>query len=122
MAARTSIRGLIRQYLDERRPERIGRAEWDALLARVIRDIGDARKVRARYVLDVLHETDVEIDRALGGLPLDLRERVRSRNAQAAAESLLAMASEYSQARAADDAVRALQGGRLRLAGRGAGR
>jgi hypothetical protein len=107
MAPRRSIRGLIRQFLEERRPDRIGRVEWDAIVLQITREIGDARKVHPRYVLDVLHETDLEVDRSLGGLPLDLRGRVHSRDAEAAAESLLAMSTEYAQARAAGDALRA---------------
>ncbi|MEZ5397126.1 MAG: hypothetical protein R2724_30710 [Bryobacterales bacterium] len=30
------------------------------------------------YLLDVLHQTEVEVDRSLGGLPLDLRGQVHS--------------------------------------------
>ena len=107
MAPRNSIRGLIHEFLEERKPARIGPAEWDALLSHVIRAIGDARRVSPRYVLDILHETDVEIDRSLGGIPPDLRGRVHAGTPQAAAESLLAMSGEYARARAAKDAVRA---------------
>lgn len=107
MAAGTSIRRLIRQFLEERRPERIGPHEWDELVRHVSRAVGDARKVHARYVLDVLHETDVGVDRSLGGLPLDLRGRVHGRDPDAAADSLLAMSSEYVRARASGDAARA---------------
>jgi hypothetical protein len=104
MAARASIRGLIAEFLESRQPERIGPAEWDALLAFVAKEIGDARRVRPRYVLDVLHEGPTEVDRSLGGLPVDLRGRVHTGDAEAAAASLLAMSGEYGLA---GDAVRA---------------
>ena len=107
MASRTSIRGLILAFLEERQPARIGPPEWEALLAYVARGAGDARRVNPRYVLEVLHETETEVDRSLGGLPLDLRGRVHSGSPDAAAESLLAMSTEYAQARNAKDAVRA---------------
>jgi len=107
MAARTSIRALVMRFLEERGLVRVGRAEWDALLAHLARVLGDARRVRPRYVLELLQETDVEVDRALGGLPLDLRGRVHAGEPEAAAESLLAMSAEYSRAREAGDAVRA---------------
>ena len=107
MAARTSIRGLIHAFLEERRPARIGANEWESLIARVAHGVGDARRINPRYVLEVLHETELEIDRSLGGLPRDLRGRVHSKNAEVAAESLLAMCAEYAQAREAGDRARA---------------
>ncbi len=107
MAARASVRELVQAFLNERRPARIGREEWSALEARLAGGGGQRRPVSARRILEVLHETDLEIDRALGGLPPDLRDRVRTRTPEAAAESLLAMSTEYAHARAAGDAVRA---------------
>ena len=107
MAARTSIRALILAFVDELEPRRVGPAQWEALLARLTKALGDARHVNPRYVLDVLHETDAEVDRSLGGLPLDLRGCVHISTPEAAAESLLAMSGEYAQARQFGDAVRA---------------
>lgn len=107
MAVRTSIRARIHAFLEELEPRRIGPAEWDALLARLTRSVGDASRVNPRYVLDVLHETNVEVDRSLGGLPVDLRGRVHTSTPESAAECLLAVSAEYARAREAGDAVRA---------------
>ncbi len=107
MGARASIRGLTDEFLEKSKPARIGPAEWEALVTHVTRGVGDARRVNRSYLLDVLHSTEIEVDRALGGLPLDLRGRVHGRDADVAAESLLAMSKEYTLARGAGDAERA---------------
>ena len=107
MAARTSIREQIHAFLETLERRRVGPAEWDALLSRLTRAVGDAGRVNPRYVLEVLHQTDVEVDRTLGGLPLDLRGRVHTRSPEAAAESLLFASAEYTRAREARDAARA---------------
>ena len=107
MAPQASIRGLVGQFLDERKPARIASVEWEALMTWLGREVKGARRVNPRYILELLHETGIEVERSLGGLPLDLRGRVHSKDAEAAAESLLAMSAEYARARAAGDGARA---------------
>ena len=101
------MRALVEQFLAERSISLVRQEEWDELTARLVRQVGDARRVSSQVVLGLLHQSDVDVDRALGGLPRDLRGRVRAGRPDETAESLLAMSAEYAKARAAGDAVRA---------------
>ncbi|MEZ5366723.1 MAG: hypothetical protein R2748_31380 [Bryobacterales bacterium] len=102
-----SIRALVDEFLANLPAPRVGPAEWDDLVATLTRTLGDARRINQAYLLDLLHQTEVEVDRSLGGLPLDLRGQVHSNTPDAAAESLIAMSAAYAKARQAGDAVRA---------------
>ena len=113
--AKPSLATLVNDYLRRRRPERITPAEWRALQAHLA-DCG--RPLSRSRLLELLHATDIEIDRALGGLPPDLRDRVRTRDLESAARSLSAMAEEYSRAHAAGDKPRAGDCRRAVLAGK----
>lgn len=101
------MRALVQQFLAERAAARVGQREWDELLALLARQAGDVRRVSPRVVLDLLHQTGVEVDRVLGGLPKDLRGRVPAAPPQAVADALLEMSAEYAKARSARDEVRA---------------
>ena len=56
------------------------------------------------YLLDVLLRTDVPVDRTIGGIPIDLRGRVRIDNLAQAKRSLLDMAREHAKAPSAQRA------------------
>ena len=111
MAAREprkpSIKSLILSYLEENATCAVNRAELAAICAHVDRALKRDKPVSRAYVLDVLSETQVEIDRALGGLPVDLRGRVHFHSADAAAASLTDMSREVEAARQAGDKPRA---------------
>ncbi len=49
-------------------------------------------------MLEILLATEVPVDRAIGGIPTDLRGKVRTANLGEAKQSLLAMAREYATA------------------------
>jgi len=98
---RVSTRRAVQEFLDRERPKRIGRLEMAALEKAVLDRRGRVSSREA--LLDVLFETDLEIDRAVGGLPTDLRDRVRTREPQASAVSLIEMSAEYAAARRASD-------------------
>ncbi|MCB1019580.1 MAG: hypothetical protein KDC27_06605 [Acidobacteria bacterium] len=102
-----TIRALVNEFLANLPAPHVGPREWDALLATLTRTLGDARRINPAYVLDLLHQTQVEVDRSLGGLPLDLRGQVHASSPEAAAESLLAMSAAYAKARQSADVVRA---------------
>jgi hypothetical protein len=65
------------------------------------------KPVSRAYVLDVVAETQIPIDRSLGGLPVDLRGRIHFHNLDAATVSLADMTREYEAARAGGDKTRA---------------
>ena len=101
------MRALVQQFLAERNVTRVGRPEWDELFSMLVRQLGDSRRVSPRLVLDLLHQTDVEVDRDLGGLPKDLRGRVAASGSDEAGASLLEMSVEYAKACASGDLARA---------------
>lgn len=85
--------------------ESVGREEIEALEREVVAKAG--RPTSRRYLLDLLLKTEVEIERSVGGFPVDLRGRAHTRDAEAATASLIELAEEYSQARVSGDTVRA---------------
>jgi hypothetical protein len=111
MAARgsrgISIKSFIIKYLEENQTRRVGRGVLAEICRQATRALGRDKPVSRRYVLDVLFQTQVEIDRSLGGLPVDLRGRVHFHDLEVAAASLADMAKEYEAARQAGDKVRA---------------
>jgi hypothetical protein len=111
MAARgsreISIKSFIIKYLEENQTRKVGRGVLAEICRQATRALGRDKPVSRRYVLDVLFQTQVEIDRSLGGLPVDLRGRVHFHDLEVAAASLADMAKEYEAARQAGDKVRA---------------
>ncbi len=104
MTTQPSLATLVHAYLDERKPPRITRAELQSMRAHLAR-LG--RPTTELRLLALLAATDIEIDRALGGLPTDLRDRIRTRDLDLAAASLTSMAEEYVRAGDAGDRLRA---------------
>ncbi len=85
--------------------ESVGPAEMEALGKEIVAKVG--RAASRRYLLDLLLATDVEVERSVGGFPLDLRGRVHTRDEESAASSLIELSAEYSRARELGDKVRA---------------
>ncbi len=116
---RESIAALVRLFLDQERPALITPADLTAL-RRFVTQRSD-RKVSDALLLRLLEGTDVEIDRSLGALPLDLRDRIRTREPALAADSLVTTARDYVTAiesadrRRANDCRRAVLAGKERL-------
>jgi hypothetical protein len=102
-----SIKSFIIKYLEEHKTSTVDRQVLAAICREAQRALKRERPVSRTYVLDVLSETQVEIDRAIGGLPVDLRGRVHFHDQETAAESLTDMANEYQAARLAGDKLRA---------------
>ena len=111
MAARRtrsdSIKAFIIKYLKDHETPIVDRRVLAAICREAQRALQRQKPVSPAYVLDVLSETQVEIDRAIGGLPVDLRGRVHFHDHEAAASSLIDMAKEYETARLAGDKPRA---------------
>jgi hypothetical protein len=104
---RPSIKSFIINYLEKTDTRLVDRRVLAEICRQANRELQREKPVSRSYVLDVLSETQVEIDRALGGLPVDLRGRVHFHDFEAAASSLAEMTREYEAARQAQDKVRA---------------
>lgn len=102
-----SIKTFIFNYLKENSPPLVDRQVLSAVCREVERALQREKPVSRAYVLDVLSETQVPIDRSLGGLSPDLRDRVHFHDRDAAAMSLTDMTREYEAARASGDKTRA---------------
>lgn len=120
-----SVRGAIMQYLEEHRPERVDVRTLQQIRQHVASRVQRARQPSKAYILEVLLSTPVEVDPGIGGIPADLRGKVRTGSLEQARQSLLAMSREYAQApdkpRAADvrrAVLRSKQHTKLALAGR----
>lgn len=95
---KVSIRALTLAYLEAKKPERIDRAALTALRRAVATQLGPERRVSERYLVEVLLETRVPIDEALGGIAVDLRGRIRTRDPEAALKALAELGDEYAEA------------------------
>jgi hypothetical protein len=101
---KATVKSILEQWLDGRRPARIGRDAW----ADLRKALGAAGKTASDYyLLDLLLGHELEIDRSLGGFAVELRGRVHTRDRTAAEESLMEMSREYAAARGRGDADRA---------------
>lgn len=95
---KTSIRALTLAYLEAEKPERIDRPALTALRRSVAEQLGPERRVSERYLVEVLLETNVPIDEAVGGIAVDLRGRIRTRDPEAALAALAELGDEYAAA------------------------
>ncbi len=106
MAARgrPSVRGAVLDYLARHKPALIGRAELREIRKHVLTEVERTKPVSDRYLLSILLETTVEVDRAIGGLPVDLRRKIPVSDLAACKRSLIDLARQYSST---DDPARA---------------
>jgi hypothetical protein len=102
-----SIKSFIAGYLKNNAPPLVDRQVLAAICREAERALQRGKPVSRAYVLEVLSETQIPIDRSLGGLPPDLRGRVHFHDPDTAAASLTDMTKEYETARAAGDKTRA---------------
>lgn len=93
-----SIRALTLEYARDRRPSRIDRATLTEIRSFVADRLGPERRVSERYLIEILLETEIAIDDSLGGIAVDLRGRIRTRDPVAAMESLSALSREFEEA------------------------
>ena len=82
----------------------VGPVDLEILERRVAEQSGS--QASRRYLLDLLLSTDIEIARSIGGFAPDLRGRVRTRDHESAAETLVEMSTEYSRAHVGGDKQR----------------
>ena len=105
--SRQSIKSIVFSYLEDSRPKIVDRETLGRICRHVDKTLGRDKPVSAAYVLDIVCQTEVPVERLLGGLPVDLRGRVHFHDREAAAASLQEMTAEYEAARAAGDKTRA---------------
>lgn len=93
------MKSLVDGWLDVRRPARVGRSEFAELRDYVNARIPGVQRVSPRYLLELLLATELDIDRSIGGVPLEFRGRVHTRDFATAGRSLVEMSIEYCSAR-----------------------
>ena len=104
--SRISIRATVLRRLTEEQPEIIDEKWLTGLEAYARAELGRPKPLSRSYLLDVLSHTDVPISRSLGGLPVDLRHRVKFKGPQEAAQSLTDLQREYEASHEAGDRIR----------------
>ena len=104
-ARKPSRKSLVEDYLRLHHPAEVNAAML-AELRRFVSERLASAAVSDRYLLDLVEHTPTPISRELGGLPLDLRDRVHFHDFAAAETSLRDLEREYEAARAADDRER----------------
>lgn len=102
-----SIRSTVTRWIEESAVTAIDAEQLAALETFVRRQMKRAKPVSRSYLLDILSHTEMPIARSLGGLPVDLRHRVKFADAEQAARSLAEMQDEYQKAKASRDGERA---------------
>jgi len=107
MKSRNSVKSLIEAWIETERPNLIGPEEFRRLQQEIGARLGPNRRLAPRYLLEVLLLTELEVDSAVGGIPVDLRGRVGFADEREARTSLLEMAAEYRTAQQSGRADRA---------------
>ena len=100
MAARKarSVRAAVLEFLEEQSPAIVDRGALDRIRRHIAATCNRRRPPSKAYVLDILLSTDVPVDRAVGGIPVDLRGRVRTKSLEDTKRSLIEMTREYEAA------------------------
>lgn len=92
---RQSVRGAVLEYLALRKPAVVGRRELLEIRRHVLSQVKRTKAPSDRYLLSILLETSVEVDRAIGGLPVDLRTKIPVDDLAACKQSLIELAGQY---------------------------
>ncbi|HUG82041.1 MAG TPA: hypothetical protein VML01_10280 [Bryobacterales bacterium] len=102
-----SIRSTVARWIEESAVTAMDAEQLAELETFVRREMKRVKPVSRSYLLDILSHTEMPIARSLGGLPVDLRHRVKFADAEQAARSLAEMQDEYQKAKTNGDAERA---------------
>ncbi|MDE0264035.1 MAG: hypothetical protein OXJ37_16650 [Bryobacterales bacterium] len=95
---RQSVRGAVLEYLALHKPAVVGRPELLQIRRHVLAHVKRPKPPSDRYLLSILLETNVEVDRAIGGLPVDLRTKIPVSDLSACKQSLVELARQYCSA------------------------
>ncbi len=94
-AKRQSVRGAVLEYLAVRKPAVVGRGELLEIRRHVLSQVKRPKAPSDSYLLSILLETSAEVDRAIGGLPVDLRTKIPVGDLAACKQSLVELARQY---------------------------
>lgn len=83
------------EYLSKHQPAVVGRRELHEIRKHVHAQVRRTRPASDRYLLSILLETSIEVDRTIGGLPLDLRTKIPVSDLHACKRSLNDLARQY---------------------------
>ena len=100
----TSVRGAVLEYLSTHRPGIVDRNTLQGIRLHVGAVTQRAKPPSSAYLLDILLQTDTPVDRTIGGIPVDLRGKIRIDDLAQAKQSLLDMSREYAEASSAQRA------------------
>ena len=103
--AKTSKKALIRAYLERERPETVGPDQATAIRRELAAALGPRGRISNRYLLDVLEESGVRVDRALGGVAPELLALLQFDTLAGAEQALEELEARRRRARQAGDAA-----------------
>ena len=95
---RRSVRAAVLEYLALHKPAVVDRRELAQIRRHVLARVKRPKPPSDRYLLSILLETDVDVARAIGGLPVDLRTKIPVGDLAACEQSLVALARQYCSA------------------------
>ncbi len=99
-----TIKSVVLDYIETNGTTLVDDAEFAAIRKEATRRLQRDKPPSKLYLMNILSADSIDIDRRLGGVPVDLRNRIRTGTLKDARSSLSAMAREHA---AAEDAVRA---------------
>ncbi len=102
--AKRAVKSIVLDYIEKHGTTLVDEAAFAAIRKEAALGSARGKTPSDLYLLDILSAAGIEIDRRLGGVPVDLRGRIRTGTLADARESLAALAREYA---AAGDAARA---------------
>ena len=115
--AKRAVKSIVLDYIETRGTTLVDEAAFAAIRKEAARGSARGKTPSDLYLLDILSDAGIEIDRRLGGVPVDLRDRIRTETLADARESLAALAREYAagDAARAEDIRRAVRNAKDRL-------
>ena len=103
MTARPTKKSVIRQYLQQARPARIGTEEALAIRRELARVLGPQARISQEYLLDVLAELGASMDAELGGISREVLELLHFDTLAAAETTLRALDERYRTCRSRNE-------------------
>ncbi len=93
-----TIRGCVLEFLKQNQIECVDRETFQRIQNYVFHHMDGKRRLSKQYLLDILLSTKLEVDRRVGGFPVNLRNKVKTGSLTETRKSLIAMSNEYKQA------------------------
>ncbi len=87
--AKPTIKSVVLDYIETNGTKLVDDAEFAAIRREAMRRSKRETAPSVLYLMDILSAADIAIDRRIGGVPADLRNRIRTGTLQEARESLV---------------------------------